>query len=120
MHQEIDLLSPPRLADAALRGLARTALPGRIEILIRGPWVVADGAHTESSARALMRSLDALACRQRHMVVSISAGKDLSTLLPILASNASSLVATRADQRRSLEPTAIADWVNRRFPELPL
>ncbi|MBD5804703.1 Folylpolyglutamate synthase [Azoarcus sp. Aa7] len=115
-----DLLPIAQLADAARRGLARAVLPGRTEILRRSPWVVADGAHTETSARALMRSLEVLDCRERHMVVSISSGKDLATLLPILASKASSLVATRADRQRSLEPVAIADWVRQRFPDLPV
>jgi len=118
--QHAGLLPLPRLADAACRGLAQAALPGRTEVLKRGPWVVADGAHTEASARALMCSLDALECRERHMVVSISSGKDLSTLLPILASNATSLVATRADAQRSVAPEMIADWARTHFPELPL
>lgn len=115
-----DLLPVAQLADAARRGLARAVLPGRTEILGRSPWVVADGAHTESSARALMRALDVLDCRERHMVVSISSGKDLAILLPILAANASSFVATRADRQRSLEPGAIADWVRQRYPDLPV
>ncbi len=118
--QQSGLLSAPQLADAARRGLAEAKLPGRTEILTRRPWVIADGAHTESSAQALMRSLDGLACRERHMVVSISAGKDLSALLPILSSRATSLVATRADRRRSLDPAAIADWIVGHLPGLPV
>lgn len=118
--QHTALLPLGRLADAARQGLARGALPGRTEILRRGPWVVADGAHTASSARALMRSLEVLNCRERHMVISLSAGKDLSTLLPILAANADSLVATRADRQRSLAPADIADWAGCHLPTIPL
>ena len=118
--RQADLLPVAQLADAARRGLARAELPGRTEILGRSPWVVADGAHTESSARALMRSLDVLDCRERHMVVSISSGKDLAALLPILAAKASSFVATRADRQRSLEPGAIANWVRNHFPGIPV
>ncbi len=118
--QHSGLLPRQRLAAAAREGLARGTLPGRTEILRRGPWVVADGAHTASSARALVRSLDVLNCRERHMVISLSAGKDLATLLPILASSASSLVATRADRQRSLEPAAIAAWAGSHLPRLPL
>ncbi|WP_407280747.1 cyanophycin synthetase [Aromatoleum evansii] len=115
-----DLLPLPQLADAARRGLAQVTLPGRTEILRRAPWVVADGAHTEASTLALMRSLEVLPSSERHMVVSISSGKDLATLLPILASKAASLVVTRADRQRSLEPITIADWVRQRFPDLPV
>ncbi|NMG44157.1 bifunctional folylpolyglutamate synthase/dihydrofolate synthase [Aromatoleum toluvorans] len=114
------LLPLPQLADAARRGLAQVALPGRTEILGRRPWVIADGAHTESSARALMHSLDALDCRERHMVISISSGKDLAGLLPIFAAKASAFVVTRADRQRSLEPSAIADWIRLHFPGLPV
>lgn len=67
-----------------------------------------------------MQSLEMLNCRERHMVISVSAGKDLTTLLPILASKANSLVATRADRRRSLEPAVIADWAGRHLARLPL
>lgn len=114
------LLPLARLPDAARSGLARAALPGRTEIVRRAPWVIVDGAHTESSARALMRSLEVLDHRDRHMVVSISAGKDIATLLPILVAKARSLVVTRADRQRSLEPSEIADWTRRRFPGLPI
>ncbi|QTQ38592.1 Dihydrofolate synthase/folylpolyglutamate synthase [Aromatoleum petrolei] len=115
-----DLLPLPQLAEAARHGLAQVALPGRTEILRRAPWVVADGAHTETSARALMRALDTLSCRERHLVVSISSGKDLATLLPILASKADSLVATRADRQRSLDPIVIVGWLRQRYPDLPV
>ncbi|MCB1918086.1 MAG: hypothetical protein KDG52_20540 [Rhodocyclaceae bacterium] len=118
--QHAGLLPPHQLAEAARHGLARGTLPGRTEILRRGPWVVADGAHTASSARALVRSLDVLNCRDRHMVISVSAGKDLETLMPILASRASAIVATRADRQRSLAPAAIAAWAGHHLPRLPL
>lgn len=118
--QQAALVPRSRLAEAARRGFAMATLPGRTEILGRRPWVVADGAHTESSASALVCALDTLACRERHMVLSISAGKDLRRLLPILLAGASALTVTRAEPNRSAEPEAIAACAAGCFPGLPV
>lgn len=114
------LLPSTTLCDAIRTGLARAALPGRNEVLCRSPWVIADGAHTEASATALMRTLDGIPARERRMVVSLSAGKDPGMLLPIFARGATQFVATRADPNRSLAPALIADWLRERFPRLPV
>ena len=94
-----------RAAGAALPGLA---LPGRIEILGRDPWLVVDGAHTAASARALAEALARLDYAQGHLVLSVSAGKDVRALCEALAPRFARATVTRAEPHRSLDPSELA------------
>ena len=102
------LVPAATLADAAREALPRIRLPGRLEILREDPCVVVDGAHTESSMRALAAMLDALPARRRHLVISITRGKDPARLLAPLTGRASRLWVTRADAERSMTADAVA------------
>ncbi|MFQ5417658.1 MAG: bifunctional folylpolyglutamate synthase/dihydrofolate synthase, partial [Myxococcota bacterium] len=73
-----------RLPDAAVAGLAAAMLPGRSEVIGRKPWLLVDAAHTAASARALAGVLSALPHRRCHLVLSVSAGKDLDAILEAL------------------------------------
>jgi dihydrofolate synthase/folylpolyglutamate synthase len=106
--------------EAAVRGLAATGLPGRIEVLRRDPLVVVDAAHTAASARALADALAALPRARLHLVLSVSAGKDLGAILDALLPLASELTATRAEPARSLDAAAVAAAVRAASPGLPL
>jgi dihydrofolate synthase/folylpolyglutamate synthase len=108
------------LALAAVRGLARAALPGRIELLARAPWIVVDGAHTAASARALARALEVLPRESTHLVLSVSAGKDLAAILDALLPLADQLTLTRAEPARSLAPEEIAAAARAATPDLAL
>jgi dihydrofolate synthase/folylpolyglutamate synthase len=93
---------------AATRGFATAELPGRVEVVGRTPWRVVDGAHTAASARALARALARVPRSRAHLILSISAGKDLGAILEALLPLADEVTATRADPRRSLDPSEIA------------
>ncbi len=109
------------LAAAARRGLARAELPGRIEVLSRAPLVVVDGAHTAASARALAIALARLPRRRRtHLVLSVSAGKDLAAILDACLPLASEATLTLAEPQRSLEPAEIVSAARAAAPDLPL
>jgi dihydrofolate synthase/folylpolyglutamate synthase len=102
--------------DAALRAAAPGAfsaveLPGRIEILARTPWIVVDGAHTAASARALAATLDRIPRRRSHLVLSVSAGKDLGAICRALVPQADLVTVTRAEPVRSLDPQLVAEAV---------
>ena len=108
------------LAVAAARGLARAALPGRVELLARAPWIVVDGAHTAESARALASALAPLARRRTELVLSVSAGKELAAILDALLPLADRVTVTCAELLRSLAPDDLAAAVRAAAPELPL
>lgn len=108
----------PQLAHAAGRGLAAARLPGRIEVIEREPWVIVDSAHTPASARALSRVLTRIAAPRAHLVLSVSADKELSTLLAILLPLAGEVTLTRAEPHRSLDPDELAEAVRALRPDL--
>jgi dihydrofolate synthase/folylpolyglutamate synthase len=96
------------LREAVARGLAEARLPGRVELLGRAPWRIADGAHTAASARALARALAPLPRRRARLVLSVSLGKNLPEILAALLPCFDEVTVTRADAVRSLEPAAVA------------
>jgi dihydrofolate synthase/folylpolyglutamate synthase len=108
------------LARAARDGFAKATLPGRVEILGRAPWLVVDAAHTAESARALAAALAPLPAAPTHLVLSVSAGKDLDAILAALLPLADRVTVTRAEPTRSLDPREIATATRAARPGLPL
>ncbi len=108
------------LATAVQRGFASAKLRGRIEVLGRAPWIVVDGAHTAASARALAAALTAVPRAATHLVLSISAGKDLVAILAALVPIADQVTVTRAEAARSLDPAEVAAAVRAARPGLAL
>jgi dihydrofolate synthase/folylpolyglutamate synthase len=108
------------LAAAAARGLATATLPGRIEVLGRSPWLLVDAAHTAASARALAVALASIPRRRSHIVLSISAGKDMASILAAVLPQADTVTVTRAEPARSLAPEEIAAAVRAAAPGLDL
>ena len=89
-------------------------------MLARAPWIVVDGAHTAASARALAAALAALPRAATHLVLSISAGKDLAAILDALLPLADQVTVTRAEAARSLDPAEVAAAVRAARPGLAL
>jgi dihydrofolate synthase/folylpolyglutamate synthase len=81
---------------------------------------VIDAAHTAGSARALAAALAALPRGHTHLVLSVSAGKDLAAILAALLPLASEVTVTRAEPARSLDASAIAAAVRAAAAALPL
>jgi dihydrofolate synthase/folylpolyglutamate synthase len=108
------------LAAAVVRGFASAELPGRVEVVGRAPWLVADAAHTAASAVALAEALACLPRSAAHLVLSISAGKDLDAILAALLPLADRVTVTRAEPARSLAPDAIAAAARAAAPGLAL
>jgi dihydrofolate synthase/folylpolyglutamate synthase len=112
-----------RLPDLALMTVAQqafadAALPARIEFLSQRPWLVVDAAHTAASAAALAHALSRIPRRRAHLVLSVSAGKDLAAICQSLVPLADQLTITRAEPIRSLDPDAVVAAVCRVAPQL--
>ena len=113
-------LDDDAFVSAAVRGLAAVTLPGRIERLERDPCVLVDGAHTAASAQALASVLRGIERRRTRLVLSISAGKDTASILAPLVPLANEVTVTRAEPRRSLSPTEVAQAVREVAPDVEL
>jgi dihydrofolate synthase/folylpolyglutamate synthase len=113
-------LSDDEVGPVVATGLAAAVLPGRVEILGRSPWRVVDSAHTNASVQALVRALGMLPHRSRHLVLSVSAGKDMASMLRALLPGAASVTVTRAEPTRSLPPETLAAAVRTAAPNVSL
>jgi len=108
------------LAAGAEAALAAVSLPGRAELLRRSPAILVDSAHTRASALALARVLEELGRPPTRFVLSISAGKDIGSILEALLPFARSVTVTRAERARSLAPAEVADAIRLLAPEVPV
>jgi len=94
------------------RGLGKTSLPGRVEIVPGHPEVVFDVAHNPSGAIALASTLRHIyPDKKLHFLVAIMANKDIPGILEPLLPLASEITITRPDITRAAQPEDIADHI---------
>ena len=95
--------------DALREGLAAVRSPGRLEVVAREPLVVLDGAHNPEGAQALAEAMrESFRWDRLHLVVAMSANKDLAGIAGALAPLADDVVVTRNDSVRSADPSDVA------------
>ena len=109
-----------KIAKAISVGLAQCVLPGRMELLAHDSSVLVDSAHTAESAKALALALSELAPNGFELLLSVSADKELDSLLEALLPRARRVWLTRAEPTRSLDPERLASVVREKAPDLPL
>jgi len=77
-------------------------VPGRMEVVRRGPLVVLDGAHNPAAARALADAMQAsFRWEKLHLIFSIMEDKDVEGVLAPLANIADDIIVTRNDSPRA-------------------
>jgi dihydrofolate synthase/folylpolyglutamate synthase len=97
-------------ADALREALAGIRWPGRLEVVGRHPTIVLDGAHNPAGAEALAVALREFFTWERlHLVLSISANKDVAGIVRPLAPLADRVHAARNRSERSGDAVVIAD-----------
>ena len=104
------------LSDAATRILPTLQLPGRCELLPTTPAVLIDSAHTEASAAALAEEVKRLGLAPVHLVLSLSAARNLNPLIRVLGEIGDPITVCRAEQSRSLPPELVADALRTAYP----
>jgi dihydrofolate synthase/folylpolyglutamate synthase len=110
------LLEDTELARHAPAAFASVRLPGRIEVVGRHPLTLVDSCHTEASARALAEVIEGAPRERTHLVLSISAGKNVEAMCRALARLADTVTLTRAEAGRSLSPSEVAPVLQRVAP----
>jgi dihydrofolate synthase/folylpolyglutamate synthase len=105
-----EALTEQALDEATLReGLAAMRAPGRLEVVGHAPAVVLDGAHNPDGAAALAEELPRFFRWDRlHVVLAVSANKDVAGVVGPIAALADAVYATRNDSVRSAEPEVVA------------
>jgi len=112
--------SDDALRDAVREGLARCALPARIEVLENDPEVIVDAAHTAESARVLAHALESLAPKGFELILSISSDKNLDALLDALLPRTQRVWVTKAEPLRSLAVDVLAARIREHTPTMML
>ena len=83
------------IPDGAVRaGLKKVLWPGRLEIVMKRPLVILDGAHNPDGAAALKEALRRLRFRRLILVLGIMADKDIGGILKPLAPIADVVIFT--------------------------
>ncbi len=98
--------------------LAALTSPGRLEVIGRQPLVVLDGAHNPAGAQVLAAALaEAFAWSRLHLVIAVSANKDLDGIVTALAPLVDRAYAARNASERSADADRVAGALSR--AELP-
>jgi dihydrofolate synthase/folylpolyglutamate synthase len=93
----------------AMEGLAKTTIPGRMEMVSQTPRVVVDGAHNAASVDAMMRAIGQHIPYDSMVVVfGCCADKDVSGMLERITSGADKVIFTKVDNIRSADPNELA------------
>ena len=100
----------------ALRGISRTTVPGRLEIVARYPLVIRDAAHNPDGARTLARDLPRAVggCTPVVAVVALLADKDADGVLAALAPVVDRFVLTETASERALPAARLLELAEAR------
>ena len=97
---------------SVVEGIARTRVPGRLEVMGQQPLIVADGAHNGESAAALAAALkDYFEWQRCFLVLGVTNDKDVRAMGFQLARLAELIVCTGFRNPRSMDPYAIVQEV---------
>lgn len=98
------------ISDAkAMEGLAKTSVPGRMEMLSQMPRVVVDGAHNAASLDAMLRAIGQhIPYDSMVIIFGCCADKDVAGMLERIAAGADKVIFTRVNNIRSADPNELA------------
>ena len=93
----------------AMEGLAKTTVPGRMEMVSSNPRVIVDGAHNAASLDALMKAIGQHVPYDSMVVIfGCCADKDIPGMLERITSGADKVIFTKVDNIRSANPDELA------------
>ncbi|UCD28052.1 MAG: bifunctional folylpolyglutamate synthase/dihydrofolate synthase [Planctomycetota bacterium] len=94
---------------AAIEGLSKARLPGRMEIVHDNPRILVDGAHNAASVEALMRAIGQNIPYDSMVVIfGCQADKDVSGMLGHIRLGADKVIFTAAGSPRAMDPVELA------------
>lgn len=100
-------------AEDIRQGLSEIRWPGRLDIVRIRPNILLDGAHNVSAAKRLKEALITLFPHQRlHLILGISADKDIRGIGAELCPLAQRIILTRASHPRAADPQLLREKLN--------
>lgn len=111
-HLERSSSSIGNLEECIKKGLSQTFWQGRMEILSRRPFLLADGAHNSSGVEALRESLTELYPDEKfHFVMGVMADKDYLEMIKELLPLAIDFVTVTPENERALQAEELAQQI---------
>lgn len=93
----------------AIEGLAKSHLPGRMELIHHDPRIMVDGAHNAASVEALMRAIGQNISYDSMVVIfGCRSDKDIPGMLAHVQLGADKVIFTDAGTPRAADPTELA------------
>ena len=93
----------------AMEGLAKVAIPGRMEMVNATPRVLVDGAHNGASVDALMKAIGQhIPCDSIVVIFGCCGDKDIPGMLQRITSGADKVIFTKVDNPRTADPHELA------------
>lgn len=101
------------LPDAVRQGIEEARWPGRLEIALKDPYIVLDGAQNEASAHVLADAVKKIfKYRRLVLVLGVSKDKDIKGILKMLTPISDSIILTRSKLvSRAMEPERIKEYI---------
>jgi dihydrofolate synthase / folylpolyglutamate synthase len=98
--------------DATRSAVGALRIPGRLEVMSRGPLLVVDGAHNPGGADALARTLtESFTWNRMHVVLAMSSNKDIDGVIEALAPIADAWYAATNESVRSFPAEHVAERI---------
>ncbi len=102
------------------RAWRNAAMPGRLEVVDRSPWVVLDGAHNQASIWALTETLpERFTTPDRCFVFAVAKDKQVEAMLRLLKPFAAAMVFTAFDSPRCRDPQELERIWRQEAPASP-
>lgn len=93
----------------AMEGLAKTTIPGRMELVKQTPRVLVDGAHNAASLDAMMRAIGQHIPYDSMVVIfGCCADKDVAGMLERITSGADKVIFTKVNNIRTADPNELS------------
>lgn len=101
--------------DSVVKSIAKTLVPGRFEQLLANPSIILDGAHNESSMKALIETVQTkFKDKETHIIFAAFKDKQLKQLSQHIKKNFSSITLTSFDHPRAAKTNEISKFFNER------
>jgi dihydrofolate synthase/folylpolyglutamate synthase len=97
------------------KGMANVKWPGRMQVLARNPFVIADGAHNPYSAGRLREGIQKhFVFKRATLIIGTSADKDIGGIVAELSPVFDRVIVTRSVHPRALDTAALLAEFRRR------
>ncbi len=96
--------------NAIEKGLSKTCLPARFEIMQKKPMIIIDGAHNRAKIKSTVENLKKISYRKLHLVLGVAENKNYQDILSQIIPFVNNLYLTRfqTKERKAAQPKELA------------